>query len=120
TIKKKREVEFYDEQILLSTAEIFSAYKFVLTNRLHVALLAYQYGALPIILSDIKKHMKIKGIFEYAAASPLLLDVNQDKMELVAKTTYLKNNIDANIKSLRMKEEEYEVLTKNIVAEIFE
>ncbi|PRD51916.1 polysaccharide pyruvyl transferase family protein [Sphingobacterium gobiense] len=120
TIRKKREVEFYDKQILLSTAEVFSSYKFVLTNRLHVALLGYQYGALPIILSDIKKHMKIKGIFEYAAASPLLLDVNQEKLALAATTRHLVDDSGIMMNVLGVKEKEYEMLTNSIVAEIFE
>lgn len=119
-IKSAREVEFHDEQITLSTANIFSSYKFMLTNRLHVALLGYQYGALPLILSDIDKHKKIKGIFEDADASSLLLDVNHVIDVLLDSVKYFNLNRENALKKLFDKEAEYECLSRQIVYEIFE
>ncbi|GHE39081.1 polysaccharide pyruvyl transferase family protein [Sphingobacterium griseoflavum] len=118
-IKSHRDVEFDDTQILLESAERFSKYSVVLTNRLHVALLGYQYGALPIILSDINKHQKIKGIFEHAEASSLLLDVNTSQTILTNSVNNLVANLATHLRNLESKELQYADLSKKVVRHIF-
>ncbi|MFZ4262526.1 polysaccharide pyruvyl transferase family protein [Sphingobacterium sp. HJSM2_6] len=88
-LKQEYNIEFISEQIFLSNAHIFSSFEYVLTNRLHVALLGFQYGCIPIILTDLNKHLKIKGIFEHADSRDLLIDISEpihlinNKMDLI-------------------------------------
>lgn len=57
--------------------------KVVVSNRLHVLLLAYKYGALSVCLTDLRNHKKIVGIFEDAGLSDLLVDFYNERFETV-------------------------------------
>ncbi|MFD2966738.1 polysaccharide pyruvyl transferase family protein [Sphingobacterium bambusae] len=70
-------VHFNKQQIDLSNASYYYSGDYVLTNRLHVALLAYKFNCLPAIVTDMQQHAKINGIFSDAGIGELLIDTNQ-------------------------------------------
>src|SRR5690606_36865099 len=71
-------VSLQDKQIDLIGANYYHTADFVLTNRLHVALLAYKFDCMPVVVTDIEQHAKISGIFRDAQLPELLIDTNQN------------------------------------------
>lgn len=74
------------------------------SNRLHVLLLSYKYGAPPICVSDIQKHRKIRGIFTDNELENLLLDVNDNMDELMGKINALLGMTDVIEQNIRVAE----------------
>ncbi len=60
-------------------ALVYSQAYAVLSNRLHVLLLAYAHGALPVALIDRKVHFKIDSIFRDAGLESQIVDLAQDE-----------------------------------------
>jgi polysaccharide pyruvyl transferase WcaK-like protein len=72
---KSHDVELRDLSKLISENEkLFRQCKYVISNRLHVLLLAMSKGALPIALIDPKENSKIQGIFQDADLDTFLND----------------------------------------------
>lgn len=69
-------INLSSELITLDNAsEYYGKARLIITNRLHVLLLAYKYGALTIGLTDLQKHKKINGIFIDNGLEDCLLDI---------------------------------------------
>ena len=101
-------VRFMEEQVTLETAG--NAYKngaAIITNRLHGALLAAKYKVLPMVLTDIDKHLKIKGIYCDAGLQELLLEASWSNEELLEKINLLLIKREAIIEKLGEIEQEY-------------
>jgi len=118
-LKTSRDVLFIEEQISLSDAHLYAQFRYLLTNRLHVGLLGFQYGSLPLILSDVKKHLKIKGIFEDAKSDHLLLDIKEENSKLVIDCNKIMKNYDINYKDLVSEKEKYKLKSVEIINNIF-
>jgi polysaccharide pyruvyl transferase WcaK-like protein len=117
---KEIRLSFNEVQVSLENAgEVYGSGVCVLTNRLHVALLSYKYGALPLILTDAKDHLKIKGIYEDANAGALMLDVNSGLNENITQFVSLLQNRQALLHNLNNKEQEYSNLSKKTFEKIF-
>jgi polysaccharide pyruvyl transferase WcaK-like protein len=72
--------DFVDERVTVVCAgAVYGDVDYVLSNRLHVLLFAYKFGALPLAVIDKKKHLKITGIFRDSDLSDLLFDLNDDE-----------------------------------------
>ena len=70
------QIEVIPELVTLdNTNDYYGQSQIVVTNRLHVLLLSYKYGALPIGLTDLKGHKKIHGIFNDNGLEDLLIDI---------------------------------------------
>ncbi|RKD91982.1 polysaccharide pyruvyl transferase family protein [Mangrovibacterium diazotrophicum] len=84
--------ELVEEFITLDNASnYYTDANLVISNRLHVLLLAYKFGGLPIAFTDLQNHLKIKGIFEDSQLGQLLFDFNYKTPEL---TQLLQNVIE--------------------------
>lgn len=74
------QIEIIPELVTLDNADnYYGQSQIVVTNRLHVLLLSYKYGALPIGLTDLKGHKKIHGIFKDNGLEDLLIDIYADE-----------------------------------------
>ncbi|RYZ97887.1 MAG: polysaccharide pyruvyl transferase family protein, partial [Sphingobacteriaceae bacterium] len=73
------ETELIDHKMLLPEAEgLYRNAKFVLSNRLHVLLLAFQTNALSIPLIKPEDNKKIVGIYADNGLGSMILDSEQD------------------------------------------
>lgn len=70
-----------DPLTLDNAQNFYGRAKMVVSNRLHVLLLAYKYGALSVCLTDLQNHKKIVSIFEDAGLSDLLVDFRTELIE---------------------------------------
>ena len=87
-----QQISFHATQVTLENAEdIFSGAAAIITNRLHAALLAYKYGALPIILTAKASHHKIIGIFQHAGIEDMIIDLDEDYRQ---NTRTIQSSID--------------------------
>ncbi|MBX2921987.1 MAG: polysaccharide pyruvyl transferase family protein [Chitinophagaceae bacterium] len=119
-LKNVMPVTFRQEQVTLETAEAaYGGACCILTNRLHVALLGYKYGGLPLILTDSESHLKIKGIYTDAGMGYLLLDVNNGIEKNAHDFNGLLQNRDDIINKLNKKEGEYKQLAGTLLEEVF-
>ena len=75
-----------------NAAEYYGKAKYILSNRLHVLLLGYKYGAPTICVSDIEKHRKIRGIFTDNGLQDVLLDFNTSSKQLLSQLAALTEN----------------------------
>lgn len=66
-----------------SNIELYSKYKFVVSNRLHVLLLALISGSTPIAAIELNENSKIVGIFHDLGLSSNLLEVHQLSVEKI-------------------------------------
>ncbi|QDH80803.1 polysaccharide pyruvyl transferase family protein [Echinicola soli] len=111
-LEKGYDVSFMEEQITLETAgEAYQNGVAILTNRLHGALLAAKYDVLPLVLTDIDRHLKIKGIYEDAGLSDLLLEAGQSNDALLQKVNMLLHQREEIFRKLDDLEKRYEALT---------
>ncbi|AWW29058.1 hypothetical protein DN752_02290 [Echinicola strongylocentroti] len=111
-VEKGYKVEFDEEQITLKTAG--KAYKngvAIITNRLHGALLAAKYNVLPLVLTDIDKHLKIKGIYHDAGIDNLLLEASDSNETLLDKVVHLLEQREPILQQLASIEKRYHDLT---------
>ncbi len=119
-LSKELDVTFNENQVTLGNA--VDAYKdalCILTNRLHGALLAYKYGALPLVLTDANDHLKIRGIYMDAGVDDLLLNVNDTIEDNIRKFNALIKGYPVVMGRLNKKELEYNVLSTTILTEVF-
>lgn len=75
----------------------------ILSNRLHVLLLGYKFGAPTVCVSDIENHRKIQGIFLDNGLEANLLDYNLSAdvlNELILKKMANRNSIEENYRSV--------------------
>ncbi|OOQ57091.1 polysaccharide pyruvyl transferase family protein [Mucilaginibacter pedocola] len=119
-LKNDIKLTFNETQVTLdNAAEAYSSAVAIITNRLHGALLAYKYGALPLVLTDAKDHLKIKGIYLDAGVSNLLLNVHDDLEHNTSVFKSLLANKDEIIAKMNKTESEYIALSHNILSGIF-
>ncbi|WP_200979287.1 polysaccharide pyruvyl transferase family protein [Echinicola sp. 20G] len=109
-LEKGCEVTFIEKQITLDNAgEAYKDGVAIITNRLHGALLAAKYDVLPIVMTDVDKHLKIKGIYQDAGLDELLLDANLSNEELLQQINLLLLKREAIIQKLDEVEKQYHV-----------
>lgn len=118
-IKSFAPVSFMTEQIDLADAFQYQSASLVLTNRLHVALLAAKFGCLPVIVTDIGRHVKIKGIFQDAGLHPLLLDTQQAPTDNLTRLAGILTNRQVYLAKIQQAEKTYAQLSTNIMNHIF-
>lgn len=108
------------ELITLENAnEYYGKASIVLSNRLHVLLLGYKYGALTIGLTDLKAHVKIRGIFEDAHLGSHLIDIHQPIENIYSHYDSLASNIEDNWQDIhRMEARNYQSL-KEVFERVF-
>jgi len=81
------DLEFIESRIDVDNAfDVYNDVKYVISNRLHVLLYAYKFGALPMALINMNEHIKITGIFKDAYLDDLLLDLTKNNIEIEEKT----------------------------------
>jgi len=118
-LKKEMNITFNETQITLdNAADAYAEAYCVITNRLHGALLGYKYGALPVILTDANDHLKIKGIYQDAGVTELLINIHDGINSNVSQFLSLLENSNAIIGKMNVKEQEYIALSDNILAKI--
>ena len=76
-----------------NAADYYGKAKYILSNRLHVLLLGYKYGAPTICISDIEKHRKIRGIFTDSGLQNVLLDINTPTQQLIEQLAALTHDV---------------------------
>ncbi|WP_165799032.1 polysaccharide pyruvyl transferase family protein [Sphingobacterium corticibacter] len=119
TFKSRFPITLRQEQIDLQGAGYYSSADFVLTNRLHVALLAYKFACLPIILTDIQQHAKINGIFSDAGLKELLVDTQKGTPTALTNVAHVLQNKTLLLAKLQSEESAYHQLAINIMSDIF-
>lgn len=66
------------DQVIVHTLEkTYNDVEFVLSNRMHVLLFAYKFGALPIAVTDAAQHSKISEVFKESGLDDLLVDITR-------------------------------------------
>lgn len=109
------------ELITLDNAqEYYGKSSLVFSNRLHILLLAYKYGALPIGLTDIAKHIKIKGIFEDARLANHLIDINQTFSEIETNYEKLSDHMQSEVQLIKDAGSNYRIELQDIVKNILQ
>lgn len=89
-------IQLANELITLQNAqEYYGKASIVLTNRLHVMLLGYKYGALTVGLTDIREHTKIYGIFKDEQLENHLIDINSTDDDICSSYDSLALNLNA-------------------------
>ncbi|QRQ99469.1 polysaccharide pyruvyl transferase family protein [Dyadobacter sandarakinus] len=82
SLKSEFNAELIDTMLTLSQAnEIYGNAKFIISNRLHVLLLALKCGALSFPLVDVVDNKKITSIFNDNNLSDLILDIKSSAEE---------------------------------------
>ena len=110
-----------DEMITLqNAASYYGNASIILSNRLHVLLLGYKYGAPTVCISDIEKHRKIRGIFYDNGLENLLLDFNQDDDMIVSNVMQMLENRKELIEKYRIREKANCLKLKSIFNSFFE
>ncbi|MFD2598053.1 polysaccharide pyruvyl transferase family protein [Sphingobacterium corticis] len=117
--KSRFPITLRQAQIDLQGAGYYSSADFVLTNRLHVALLAYKFTCLPIILTDIQQHAKINGIFSDAGLKELLVDTQEGTPTALTNVGLVFQNKTPLLAKLQSEESAYHELAINIMSDIF-
>lgn len=85
-LSKFCEVDIVDKKLTLDeAAEIYSNTTYVISNRLHVLLLALQCGATPLPLVHKSDNRKITSIFEDNGLDNLILNTQEDPEVNIAK-----------------------------------
>ena len=119
-LSRKYQVDFMDERITINNAHnIYGEVKCIISNRLHVLIYGARYGAIPIPLIDIKKHLKIVGIFQDCQLDNLLLDLNQKGDELTRMLSIIVDSQDKYRKQIDSLEEAYSELSHKLISRIF-
>ncbi len=76
TFRKDYNVTLSSGQIMVHTLErAYNDVEFVLSNRMHVLLFAYKFGALPIVVTDATRHGKISAVFKESGLDDLVVDI---------------------------------------------
>ncbi|GGF25844.1 polysaccharide pyruvyl transferase family protein [Echinicola rosea] len=117
--EKGYEVSFEEEQITLESAgKAYQNGVAIITNRLHGALLAAKYEVLPLVLSDIDKHLKIKGIYQDAGLQELLLEASETNGALLEKVLHLLERREQILEQMQQVEQQYHTLTLDSMAQV--
>lgn len=108
-------VRCFEKQLTLDEAlQLYNGAAFVLSNRLHVLLLALVAGSIPIAVIDKEKHHKITGIFSDENIGELVCDIKSS----VDSRKFIKNrllNIEEDKKKLKaVREKTYETAKRTI------
>lgn len=112
-------MDFEEAQITLETAgRAYQNGVAIITNRLHGALLAAKYDVLPLVLSDIDKHLKIKGIYHDAGLHDLLLEASDTNEAILEKVLTLLENRTQIMEQLAQIEQRYHALTMDSMAKV--
>jgi polysaccharide pyruvyl transferase WcaK-like protein len=111
--KLPNKIEFHSQRITLENAhKIYGVYGYVLTNRLHSALLSYKFGALPIPFLFRGLLPKIEGIFSDAGVSDLIYFIDEN-------TNFQLPDYN-RVKIILGKQQEYSRQLNKIMHEIFQ
>lgn len=102
-----------------NAAKFYSKAIYILSNRLHVLLLGYKYGAPTICLSDIEKHRKIHGIFSDNGLQEVLLDIHTPSDKLIAHLSHLSRQISVLENNIRSAEKKNKQVLEDIFQGIF-
>lgn len=94
--------------------------KVILSNRLHVLLLGYKFGAPTICITDKEKHRKIQGIFSDNGLLGNLIDFNIPENQLIANIIHILDNCNAIEGQYRIAEENNYSHLSNVFKHIFE
>ncbi len=83
-MRKDSRVCMINELITLDNAEeYYGKVDMIFSNRLHVLLLGYKFGAPTFCLSNIEEHKKIVGVLRDNGLIGALLDIKMDNSEIV-------------------------------------
>lgn len=78
----RAEVKIVDRMLDLNSATaLYARAEKVFSNRLHVLMLAFSQGALPIAVIDSLRHTKVRGVFELASLGHLVWDLDSTNPE---------------------------------------
>lgn len=114
-------IHIANELITLENAnEYYGRASVVLSNRLHVLLLAYKYGALTIGLTDLKAHVKIRGIFDDAHLESHLIDIHQPIEDICNHYDSLTSRIEDNWQDIHTVETHNYQLLKEVFESVFQ
>lgn len=119
-LSEEMSVSFNNVQITLeNAASTYTSASCIITNRLHGALLAYKYGALPIVLTDASDHLKIRGIYLDAEVNNLILDVNESVEDNIQHFDRLIRERAKLLSVLQKKEVEYLAYASDVLNRIY-
>lgn len=115
-----QQIEIVSELITLDNAsDYYGQSQIVLSNRLHVLLLSYKFGALPIGLTDLKSHRKIQGIFQDNSLEDFLIDVYQGDTSIVDRFQAIKEQRSRYIEIIKTAELKNQSTLRKIFNDIF-
>ncbi|GGB88042.1 polysaccharide pyruvyl transferase family protein [Dyadobacter sediminis] len=104
-LKNEFDCEFVDSKLTLKEAnKIYGSAKFIVSNRLHVLLLALKCGGLSFALVDQKDNKKITSIFHDNNLKELILDVKENanaNAERLKKGLSKSNEMMAEFKTIQ-------------------
>lgn len=93
---------------------------FVLSNRLHVLLFASKYDTVPICVTDVEKHVKIKGIFEDSDLQDLLIDITEKDGEQLNKLNNIVRSKGEILERIAYKDISYTKQMKQLIKSVFD
>lgn len=107
-------LEFVDELITLQNAkEYYGQARVIVTNRLHVLLLGYKYGALTVGYTDMKTHEKISGVFCDENLENHIIELYQSHKNALSEFDSLWRNTEQQwLKIHNVEENNYKKLNK--------
>lgn len=113
-------IRLVKELITLDNAQdYYGKTQLVITNRLHVLLLAYKYGALTVGLTDLDKHKKILGIFQDNRLSDQLIDIHYDNQEIIKAFKRITDNRTELLTNIQAAEDKNSSLLHEIFNHVF-
>lgn len=115
-----QQIEMVPELITLENAnDYYGQSQIVLSNRLHVLLLSYKYGALPIGLTDLTGHKKIQGIFRDNGLDSLLIDIHQVDTSMVDSFQAITEQRNEYLEIIKTAEQKNRATLQQIFSNIF-
>ncbi|AHK17387.1 polysaccharide pyruvyl transferase family protein [Thalassolituus oleivorans] len=82
-LAKKMNCKFIDvSDSFESAGDLYSKTKYVISNRLHVLLLAASVGSIPIALTNIRENRKVIALFEDMGWAEFLVDMGTDALDV--------------------------------------
>lgn len=93
----KYDITFIDKCLSISDAMyLYSKSEMVISNRLHVLLLAIKAGTLPIAITNVDKHFKLVSMFYDENVKECVFDVSSDNLINLLKEIINKRQIVLN------------------------
>jgi polysaccharide pyruvyl transferase WcaK-like protein len=112
--------EVLDHKMLLPEAEqLYNNAKVVISNRLHVLLLAFQCGTLSIPLIKPEDNKKIVGIYTDNGLGDMILDSEKDIDELQTSLTHIIQNERSNLNAFQTASKNNTDIIRHKLVEIF-